>query len=340
MPGNTFGHLLTLTTFGESHGAALGAVVDGCPAGIPLALDDIRAALARRRPGQSTIASPRAEADEPEILSGVYEGVTLGTPIAVLVRNTDQRSHDYENLPARAGHADLAWERKYGVRDPRGGGRSSGRETLGRVIGGAIAERILPTGLRIVAFTRAIGTHTALDVPDTLDRTTVDAHATRCPDPAVAARIEEDLIACTRDGDSRGGIIELRIDGAAVGLGAPVFRKAKSELTAALMSIGAVTGVTLGDAFADAALTGAMFHSNDTVTDAGWELRAHGIQGGITTGERITLRCAVKPVSTIGSLARAGRHDPCIVPRVIPVVEAMAALVLADLHLAARLDRS
>ncbi len=339
MPGNTFGRILRLTTFGESHGPALGAVVDGCPAGVALALDDLRSALARRRPGQSAIASPRAEADEPEILSGVLGGVTLGTPIAVIVRNTDQRSSDYANLPPRPGHADLAWERKYGVRDARGGGRSSGRETLARVIGGAIAERILPADVRIVGFTRAIGTHTALDVPDALDRAAVDAHATRCPDAAVAARISDDLAACIREGDSRGGIVELRIDGVPAGLGQPVFQKAKSELAAALMSIGAVTGVTLGDAFDDAALAGREFHADEGVDAEGWELRAHGIQGGITNGRRITLRCSVKPVSTIGSAARAGRHDPCIVPRVIPVVEAMAALVLADLYLASRLDR-
>lgn len=339
MPGNTFGRVLRLTTFGESHGPALGAVADGCPAGVGIALDDFRSALARRRPGQSAIASPRAEADEPEILSGVLGGVTLGTPIAVIVRNTDQRSSDYDNLSPRPGHADLAWERKYGVRDARGGGRSSGRETLARVIGGVIAERILPADVRIVAFTRAIGTTAALDVPDALDRAAVDLHPTRCPDPAAAARIEEDLLACTRDGDSRGGIVELRIDGVPAGLGQPVFKKAKSELAAALMSIGAVTGVTLGDAFADAALAGLVFHSDEDVDAEGWEIRAHGIQGGITNGRRITLRCAVKPVSTIGSAARAGRHDPCIVPRVIPVVEAMAALVLADLYLASRLDR-
>jgi chorismate synthase len=340
MRGNTFGHLLTLTTFGESHGTALGAVIDGCPTGIPLDIDDFASALQRRRPGHSAITSARAEDDVPAILSGVLEGRTLGTPICVIVRNTDARPADYRRGTMRPGHADKTWEEKYGIRDHRGGGRASGRETIGRVIGGVVAEKILPSTVRIVGFTRQIGGIAAEDLPEEMERATVDAHPTRCPDPAAAERMQQELLACKAAGDSRGGIAELRIDGVPAGLGEPVFRKAKSELASALMSIGAVIGVTLGDAPVDALLDGRSFHDEALSPREGISLRAQGIQGGITNGERITLRAFVKPTSTIGELAQRGRHDPCIVPRIIPVLEAMAALVLADLYLARRLDRA
>jgi chorismate synthase len=342
MRGNTFGNFLTLTTFGESHGVALGAIIDGCPAGIPLTLEQIQTALDRRRPGQSAITTARGELDRAELLSGVFEGVTLGSPIAVMVRNHDARSEDYDPGYMRAGHADRMWQDKYGVRDWRGGGRASGRETLGRVIGGAVAEAILPPSVRIVGFTRSVGELDAVDIPEGLTRAMVDAHATRCPDAAVAARIEEELLACKRDGDSRGGVAELWIDGCPPGLGEPVFQKTKNRLADAMMSVGAVVGVTLGDAVADARMPGRVFHAGISGSGerAGVSAAASGIQGGITNAERIRLLVYFKPASTVGSMATSGRHDPCIIPRAIPVLEAMAGLVLADLYLASLLSRS
>ena len=340
MRGNSFGHTLVVTTFGESHGAGLGAVIDGCPAGISLVVDDFARDLARRRPGQSSITSSRGERDEPEILSGVFEGTTLGSPICVVVRNHDIRSEDYDPNYYRAGHADRVWEEKYGLRDWRGGGRASGRETLARVIGGTVAEKILPEQLKIVGFTRAVGSHEATELPAALTRDGVDAHPTRCPDARVAACIEEELLACKATGDSLGGVIEIWVDGVPAGLGEPVFGKAKSRLAEALMSVGAVVGVGLGDAPAQARARGLEFHEAAVGPGARPPESANGIQGGITNGQRIVLRAYLKPPSTVGSKAREGRHDPCIVPRAVPVLEAMTALTLADLFLASRLDRA
>ena len=275
----------------------------------------------------------------PEILSGVFEGKTLGTPICVLVRNTDAHSDDYNPDKYRSGHADLAWEGKYGIRDYRGGGRASGRETVGRVIGGVVAEKILPPSVSIVGFTRQIGKLVAADVPETLARDAVDLHPTRCPDIRVADDMMAELTLCMETGDSRGGIVELRIDGAPPGLGEPVFHKAKALLASAFMSVGAVIGVMFGDAAHEIALDGKKFHDDALSPRKGISLRAHGIQGGITTGERIVAQVLVKPTATVGAMAQKGRHDPCIVPRIVPVLEAMAACVLADLYLAAKLDR-
>lgn len=339
MRGNSFGNLLVLTTFGESHGPALGAVLDGMPAGVHLSTEHIAAELRRRRPGQSVVTSGRLEEDVPEILSGVFEDVTLGTPIAVIVRNTDARSEDYDAHVYRVGHAESVWEQKYGLRDYRGGGRTSGRETLARVIGGAIAGRLLPPDLSIVAFVSQIGNIAARVSDETLNRFHVDSFATRCPDADADKSITQELLRCKESGDSLGGIIELRIDGVPAGLGEPVFNKAKSALTAAMMSIGAVSGVSLGDAFSESLLPGKIFHLQQDGARPGTDVRAHGIQGGLTNGQRITLRVAIKPTSTIGQQALQGRHDPCIAPRIVPVVEAMSALVLADLLLAQRLDR-
>ena len=338
MRGNSFGNQLVLTGFGESHGPAVGAVIDGCPAGVALDTACITAALQRRRPGQSMITSARAEKDSAEILSGVFEGKTLGTPIAVIVRNTDARSEDYDPASYRLGHADRAWEHKYGHRDHRGGGRSSGRETIARVIGGAVAGQILPPETCITAFARQIGHISAGNISDTLTRKQVDAFPTRCPDAEADIAITEELLRLGEQGDSIGGIVELRIEHTPAGIGEPVFRKLKSELAAAFMSIGAVSGVSLGDAFTETLLPGSEFHVAVPNTAAGTSLRSYGIQGGISTGERIVMRCAVKPTSSIGAIAREGRHDPCIIPRIIPVVESMAALVLADLWLASRMD--
>ncbi len=340
MRGNSFGRALTLTTFGESHGVALGALIDGCPAGLEFDVAKLEAQLNRRRPGQSGITTARSESDAPEILSGVFEGKTLGTPICVIVRNKDARSKDYDPSYFRAGHADRVWEDKFGHRDYRGGGRASGRETLARVIGGTVAETILPNTVSIVGFTRQIGTHVATDIPAVLTREIVDEHSTRCPDPVVAELIEAELLACKEAGDSRGGIVELWIDGVPRGLGEPVFNKAKALLGGAMMSVGAVVGVELGEGHLDAAAGGKSFHSgvSGSGEDAGISPAANGIQGGITNGERIRLRVFFKPASTVGSMAKAGRHDPCIVPRAIPVLESMAALVLADLYLLSKLD--
>lgn len=340
MRGNSFGELLTLTTFGESHGVALGAVIDGAPAGLLISVEDFEHALSRRRPGQSTITTARGEPDSPEILSGIFEGKTLGTPICVIVRNQDARSQDYDPNYLRTGHADRVWEEKYGHRDHRGGGRASGRETLTRVIGGVIAEAILPATVKIVAFTKQIGMLEALEIPPDLTREVVDRHPTRCPDPEIARQIEDDLLECKRLGDSRGGIVEIRVDGLPMGLGEPVFRKAKALLPGALMSVGAVVGVTLGDAVEDAARPGSEFHSEEKRVAEGISSSANGLQGGMTNGQQLRLLVYFKPASTVGSMAREGRHDPCIVPRAVPVLEAMTALVLADLFLASSLDRS
>lgn len=336
MRGNTFGQFLTLTTFGESHGVALGAIIDGCPSGIKLSVEDIQHELDRRRPGQSKLTTSRQEGDNAELLSGVFEGHTLGSPIAVIVRNHDARSKDYDPNYFRAGHADRVWQDKYGRRDWRGGGRASGRETIGRVIGGVVASKILPEGVNIVGFTRQIGTIEATNLPDTLTRDIVDQHPTRCPDLDAAKRMEEDLLACKEAGDSRGGIAEIWVDNIPRGLGEPVFFKAKSALIGALTSIGAVVGATLGDAHHDAQTPGQLFHKgiSGSGKDAGISPAANGIQGGITNGERIRLLVYFKPASTVGSMATSGRHDPCIIPRAIPVLESMVALTLADLFLA------
>ncbi len=342
MTANTFGRHLRLTTFGESHGLAMGAVIDGFPAGVEFDVDrDLVPHLNRRRPGQSGLTTSRKESDSPEILSGVFEGRTLGTPICVVVHNRDARSRDYDPNYYRAGHADRVWEEKFGHRDHRGGGRASGRETLCRVIGGSFARLLLPEDLRLVAFVRQVGTHVARDLPDPLTIDAVDAHPTRCPDPAVAETIAEELRLCKEEGDSRGGVIELQIHDAPIGLGEPVFWKLKNALADAMMSIGAVVGVSLGDPVAAITTPGKDFHSgvSGDGPDAGISPAASGIQGGISNGEPITLRVFFKPPSTVGSMAKEGRHDPCILPRAVPVVEAMAALVLADLHLATASNR-
>ncbi|HET9450672.1 MAG TPA: chorismate synthase [Aggregicoccus sp.] len=329
---NTLGTLFRLTTFGESHGPALGAVVDGCPAGVPLQTQDVQRALDRRRPGQSALTTARAEADQVEILSGVFEGKTLGTPLAAIVRNQDQRSQDYAQLKAqdRPGHADAVWRERFKHRDHRGGGRTSGRETLCRVIGGAVAEAYLAQALpslRTVAWVSQVGTLHAPPPAGGLTRAQVDAHPTRCPDAATAEQMAARILAAKQAGDSLGGAIDLRIDGLPVGLGEPIFGKLKSLLAHAMGSVGAVTGVLWGppDLLSRLEQPGTVFHaSRDTYG---------GIQGGLANGEPVALRVLFKPPATLLDHAKAGRHDPCILPRAVPVLEAMASLVLADLHL-------
>ncbi|HUB05995.1 MAG TPA: chorismate synthase [Myxococcales bacterium] len=329
---NTFGRLFRVTTFGESHGPALGAVVDGCPAGVPLGEERIQAALDRRRPGQSQLTSARREADRVEILSGVFEGKTLGTPLAAIVRNVDQRPEDYDRLRTedRPGHADAVWRERFAHRDHRGGGRSSGRETLGRVIGGAVAEALLERDrpeVRAVAWVEQVGPERAAEAPAGLTRAQVDGHPTRCPDPEAARRMEEAILAAKAAGDSLGGVVALRLEGLPVGLGEPVFGKLKSRLADGLAGIGTVTGVLWGPRDIAAAIAEPGSHFHEALGSYG------GIQGGMANGRPVEVRVLCKPPATLGDRAKAGRHDPCILPRVVPVVEAMAALVAADLWL-------
>jgi chorismate synthase len=328
---NTFGELFRLTTFGESHGVALGAVVDGCPAGVPLTRERLQAALDRRRPGQSALTTARAEQDQVEMLSGVYEGKTLGTPIAAIVRNHDARSGDYAKLAQedRPGHADRVWRERFKHRDPRGGGRTSGRETLSRVIGGAVAEALLEQelpALRLVAWVSQVGPLVA-PLPAQVTRAQVDAHPTRCPDASTADAMAALITEAKAKGDSYGGAIHVRVDGLPVGLGEPVFGKLKALLSSAVAGIGAVTGVVWGSEDLEQRLKqpGTQFHATREVYG--------GIQGGLSNGEPLLARVLFKPPATLTDHAKAGRHDPCILPRAVPVVEAMVALVLADLHL-------
>ncbi|MEZ6195100.1 MAG: chorismate synthase [Planctomycetota bacterium] len=326
MASNSFGEILRMTSFGESHGPAVGVVVDGVPAGLALSEADFGPELARRRPGQSAVTSARVEADAPRILSGVFEGRTTGAPIAVLVANEGQRSADYEALrdAPRPGHADESYARKYGHRDHRGGGRSSGRETLARVIAGVIASRLLPAETRVVAHAQRIGPVVAREFrPETIEDNPV-----RCADPAAARAMVEELETARAAGDSRGGIVAVRVLAPPAGLGEPTFGKLKARLADAMLSIGAVTGFAYGAGFDAGAMSGL-----DYVAD-----RANfgGLLGGISTGEAIAFSVSIKPTTSIGDVARKGRHDPCIVPRVIPVIEAMARFVLADAVLLAR----
>lgn len=327
MASNSFGDLFSITTFGESHGSALGVVIDGCPTGIPLSEEDITPELRRRRPGQSAITSARKEEDVPEILSGVFEGKTTGMPITVIVRNKDARPQDYDLLRKafRPGHADETYAGKYGHRDHRGGGRSSGRETVARVIAGVIARKVLPEDVRIIGHTVKIGPHKAKEFkPDTIEDNMV-----RCADPVIAKEMEEYVVEIKADYNSTGGLIEVRVQNTPAHLGDPVFRKIKAKLAEAAMSIGAVTGFSYGAGFDVAEMKGV-----DYISD-----RKHfgGILGGISTGEDLVMYVSVKPPSSLGEVAKRGRHDPCIVPRVIPVLEAMVAIVLADLYLKQRI---
>lgn len=329
MASNSFGDLFRFTSFGESHGEALGVVIDGCPAGLPLVQSDFLGELARRRPGQSEVTTARSEADQPELLSGTFEGLTTGMPIAVLVRNTDQKSSDYDRLRDhyRPGHADATYAGKYGHRDHRGGGRSSGRETVARVMAGVVARLILPEETKILAHAKVIGPHIAKDLqPDTIEKNMV-----RCADPKVAAAMEAHVIDLKAKGDSVGGLVEILVENPPAHLGDPVFKKLKGRLAAAIMSIGAVTGFSYGRGFETVTMQGL-----DYVSDPS---NFGGLLGGISTGETLKLQASIKPTTSVADVARAGRHDPCIVPRVIPVLEAMVACTLADALLAHRAGR-
>jgi len=318
---NTFGSNFRITTFGESHGKAVGAVIDGCPANLPLTEEDIQPLLDRRKPGTSPLTSPRQEADRVEILSGIFEGRTLGTPIALVVRNEEKRSGDYESLREvfRPGHADFTYQEKYGIRDHRGGGRSSGRETVGRAAAGAVALKFL-AGKGITVAGRIVEVHGKTE----------------------PGEIEQEILGAKAAGDSVGGIAEITAKGCPAGLGDPVFGKLDAAIAGAMMGIGAVKGVEIGDGFAVAGRFGSQ--NNDPMTADGFTSNhAGGILGGISTGQEIVVRIAVKPTPSIAKVQKTrdihgnvvdisvgGRHDPCIVPRILPVAEAMLALVLAD----------
>ncbi|KQT31289.1 chorismate synthase [Sphingomonas sp. Leaf412] len=345
MSFNTFGRVFRFTTWGESHGPALGAVVDGCPPGIALSEADIQPWLDKRRPGTSRFTTQRREPDLVRILSGTFEGRTTGTPISLMIENTDQRSKDYSDvaLAYRPGHADYAYDAKYGFRDYRGGGRSSARETAARVAAGAVARAVIPQ-VRVRAWVEAIGGD-AID-PANFDDAQIDANPFFCPDVAAAARWEATVDAARKAGSSLGAVVACEATGVPAGWGAPLYAKLDSELAAACMSINAVKGVEIGDGFAAAALTGeqnadAMRPGNDGPTFLA--NHAGGIAGGIATGQPVRLRVAFKPTSSIltpvetitrtgaaTELMTKGRHDPCVGIRGVPVVEAMMALVLAD----------
>ncbi|WP_334655479.1 chorismate synthase [Sphingomonas panaciterrae] len=345
MSFNTFGRMFRFTTWGESHGPALGAVVDGCPPGIALSESDIQPWLDKRRPGTSRFTTQRREPDQVRILSGVFEGRTTGTPISLMIENVDQRSKDYSEvaLAYRPGHADYAYDAKYGFRDYRGGGRSSARETAARVAAGAVARAVIP-GVRIRAWVEAIGGD-AID-PAAFDDAQIDANPFFCPDAAAAARWEQKVDAARKAGSSLGAVVACEATGVPAGWGAPLYAKLDSELAAAIMSINAVKGVEIGDGFAAAALSGEE-NADPMRPGEGAPLflanHAGGIAGGIATGQPIRVRAAFKPTSSIltpmdtinrageaAQIATRGRHDPCVGIRGVPVMEAMVALVLAD----------
>jgi chorismate synthase len=361
MPGNTFGHAYRVTTFGESHGPAVGCVIDGCPPGVALDLAAVQAQLSRRRPGQSRLTTPRDEEDKVAALSGLAaeDGRTLGTPICLVVRNQDARSSSYDDWHHlyRPSHADYGYDAKFGLRAWQGGGRSSARETVGRVAAGAVAEQVIAARFPAYACRAWVERVHTIDAGAAIDaaavtRALVDAHPTRCPDPAFAARMEAEILAAKKAGDSVGGTIRLRIDGVPPGLGEPVFDKLDALLAQAFLSLPACKGFEVGSGFAGPDLTG-LEHNDHYEWVAGRMTtrtnRSGGIQGGISNGMPIEARLVFKPTATVlkpqptaddaghnVELQAKGRHDPCVLPRAVPIVEAMATLVLADCWLRQR----
>ncbi|MFP6632024.1 MAG: chorismate synthase [Planctomycetota bacterium] len=348
--GNTFGKIFQISTWGESHGPAVGVTIDGCPAGVPIDEEAIQVELDRRRPGQSDITTPRSEDDRLEVLSGVFEGISTGAPILLMVRNKDARPQAYDHLKDvyRPSHADYTYQAKYGHRDHRGGGRSSARETIGRVAAGAIARRILAdsAGVELVAYVRRIHDIEAAIDAATVTRAAVESNAVRCPDSAAAEKMIERIKQLRKEGDSAGGLVELVARGLPVGLGEPVFDRLEADLAKAMLSLPATKGFEVGSGFDGTRLTGSAH--NDAFYKDGDEVRTRsnnsgGVQGGISNGEDLVCRIAFKPTATINKeqetvstsgeetvLKARGRHDPCVLPRAVPIVEAMAALVLVD----------
>ena len=348
--GNTFGHAFRVTTWGESHGDAVGVVVDGCPPRVPLDIADLQTELDRRRPGQSDISSQRKEGDRGEILSGVFEGLTLGTPILIGVWNEDARSKDYEHMRHlfRPSHADYTYQAKYGIRNWMGGGRASARETIGRVAAGAIARKILniECGVEIVGYVKQVWTIVADVDPNSVSASEVEANAVRCPDADAAARMTERIIEARKDGDSLGGVVEAVARNVPPGLGEPVFDKLEADLGRGILSLPACKGFEIGSGFGGVTMTGSQ-HNDPFYSDGGRirtrTNRSGGVQGGISNGENIAVRAAFKPTATImrpqetvddegrsAVIEGRGRHDPCVLPRAVPMVEAMMALVLVD----------
>lgn len=356
---NTYGSIFRITTFGESHGTAVGVIVDGCPAGLPIILEEIQAALDRRRPGQSKITTPRDEKDQVQILSGIFNGQTQGTPITLAVFNKDQASHDYSHIEKayRPSHADYTYTAKYGSRDHRGGGRSSARETLARVAAGVLAQKFLALqGIQITAYVSQVGNIFAPADYTQMDLSQVDSTIVRCPHPKTAEAMIQ-LIEETRDKlDTVGGVVSCVIKGVPAGLGEPVFDKLHAELGKAMLSINAVKGFEYGSGFAGVSMCGSqhndVFYTDDDGLVKTRTNHSGGIQGGISNGQDIYFKVAFKPVATILqpqttidqsgqeiTLQGKGRHDPCVLPRAVPIVDAMAALVLADFVLRQRANR-
>lgn len=358
MAGNTFGSVFRLTTFGESHGPAIGGVIDGCPAGLKIDIDYVQKCLDRRRPGQPGVASPRNESDKIEFISGIFEGKTTGAPIAFIIKNKDHNPADYEHLKTtfRPSHADFTWTARYGLRDHRGGGRSSARETASRVAAGAIAQFLLNRiGIKITAWVSSIGPISMVQTYDTPDPSLVESNQVRCPDQKVAENMLAYIENLKENGDTTGGIVSCTITGAPAGLGEPVFDKLQADLAKAMLSINAVKGFEYGSGFSGSAMKGS--EHNDiiekivTEPDGKQKIKtatnySGGIQGGFSNGEIIYFKVAFKPVATIMKhqqsvdvegnpvvLEGKGRHDVCVVPRAVPIVEAMASLVMADHYL-------
>jgi chorismate synthase len=349
--GNTFGHLFRITTFGESHGGGVGVVIDGCPPQLEISEAEIQVDLDRRRPGQSKITTPRKESDTCEIISGVFQGKTLGTPIAILVRNKDARSQDYDEMAFkyRPSHADATYDAKYGIRNWQGGGRSSARETIGRVAAGAIAKKILKqvAGVEVIAYVKRIKDLEAQVDSNSVTLEQVESNIVRCPNLEYADKMIDLIDRARREKDSLGGVVECVARNVPKGLGEPVFDKLEADLAKAVMSLPATKGFEIGSGFAGTTMTGSE-HNDEYYIDEKGETRtvtnlSGGIQGGISNGENIILRAAFKPTATIGKeqrtvtktgeetvLAAKGRHDPCVLPRAVPMIEAMVALVLCD----------
>jgi chorismate synthase len=349
MAGNSFGKLFTLTTFGESHGEALGGIIDGCPSGLIIDLDFIQSELDRRRPGQSHIVTQRKESDKVEFLSGIFEGKTMGTPIGFIIRNENQKSKDYEHNTDvyRPSHADYTYDAKYGMRDHRGGGRSSARETVSRVVAGAIAKLILKeNGISIQAYTSQVGDIKLLEEYHDLDLSKIDSTIVRCPDALLAETMIQKIEQVRKSGDTIGGVISCIIKGTPVGLGEPVFDKLHADIGKAMLSINAVKGFEYGSGFEGVKMNGSQhndsfnFENDKVITKTN---HSGGIQGGISNGQDIYFKVAFKPVATIMQkqetvnsknenvdMTGKGRHDPCVLPRAVPIVEAMAALVIVD----------
>lgn len=356
--GNTFGKLFKITTFGESHGKALGAIVEGCPAGLVLDEEKIRHEMQRRKPGQSKITTQRKEEDEIELLSGVFEGKTTGTPIGIVIPNSDQKSKDYSHISDkfRPSHADFTYFEKYGIRDYRGGGRSSARETAARVAGGAIAKQFLATkGIQVQAYVSQVGDLTLSKSYKELNLDLAEENIVRCPDPEMAEQMISLIDSVRLDRDTIGGVVSCVISNCPPGLGEPVFDRLHAELGKAMLSINAVKGFEYGSGFEGVKMRGSQH--NDALVNEGGKIKtttnhSGGIQGGISNGEDIYFRVAFKPVATIMqdqesineagepvTVSGKGRHDPCVVPRAVPIVEAMAALVIADYLLLSKTNK-